>query len=88
MVDKNFEVVDNFHGHIRTQQGRLPWKPSQIYQFDDFRKTLCLSVICSAKNGFGRKPKASRISEDRSIGTWLNLTKGRVHNVTDEFGLN
>ena len=24
VVDKNFEAVDNFHGHIRTQHGRLP----------------------------------------------------------------
>ena len=24
VVDKNFEAVDNFHDHIRTQHGRLP----------------------------------------------------------------
>ena len=24
VVDKNFEALDNFHGHIRTQHGRLP----------------------------------------------------------------
>ena len=68
LVDKNFEAVDNFHGHIRTQQGRLPLKPSQIYQFDDFRKTLCLCVDFFDKNGFRRKHKASRIQ-----GDWIFL---------------
>ena len=24
VVDKNFEAVESFHGHIRTQQGQLP----------------------------------------------------------------
>ena len=28
---KILEAVDQFHGHFRTQQGRLPWKTTKVY---------------------------------------------------------
>ena len=47
-------LQDNFHRHIGTQQGRLPQKPSQVYQSVHFRKTLYLRAIFVAENGFRR----------------------------------
>ena len=72
VVDKNFEVVDNFHGGIRNQLGQLPQKPSQFNQFDEFRKTLCLCAIFCVENGFSRIPTPSRL-----LVYQLRLDQGR-----------
>ena len=44
VVDKNFEALDSFHGHIRTQHGRSPLNPSQIYWLDNILEILCSLV--------------------------------------------
>ena len=38
VVDKILEAVDNFYGHIRTQQGRLPLKTPKSHQFHVLQK--------------------------------------------------
>ena len=83
VVDKNFEAVDSFHGHIRTQHGQLPQKPPQIYQLDDFLETLCLCAKISVKNGFRRITKASRSDKVRPNDDIKTLTRCFVHKVMD-----
>ena len=64
MVDKNFEAVDNFHGHIRTQWGRLPLETINSQPLVKVRKIQKILPPCGEflwKNGFGRIPKASRL---------------------------
>ena len=53
-----------------------------------FEKYYVCVLISSIKNGFGRNAKASRILVERSIETWLNVTKGCVHNPIESFRLN
>ena len=64
MVDKNFEAVDNFHGHIRTQWGRLPLETTNSQPWVKVRKIQKILPPCGEflwKNGFRRVPKASRL---------------------------
>ena len=64
MVDKNFEPVDNFHGHIRTQWGRLPLETIKSQPLVKIRKIKKILPPCGEflwKNGFCRIPKAFRL---------------------------
>ena len=88
MVDKNFEVVDNFHGDIRTQWGQLPQKTSQFNRFDEFRKTLCLCAIFCVENGFSRIPTPSRLYQLRLDEEGDMLPEGRVHKSASRFYAN
>ena len=49
-------LVDNFHCHIRTHQGRFPQRPSQVYQFVHFRENLCLYAFLLPKMVFVLTP--------------------------------
>ena len=88
MVDKNFEVVDDFHGHFRTQRGQLPQKPSKFHQIGEFHKTLCLCAIFCVENGFSRIPTPSRLYQLRLDQGLDMLPEGRVHKSASRFYAN